>query len=47
MNQKFRNMHAVVQAATTDMMPIFTSTQNKRGFVVLLFDVVKKTLLLK
>jgi hypothetical protein len=40
-------MHAVVQETTTNMMPIFTSKQNKGEFVVLQFGVVKKTLLLK
>jgi hypothetical protein len=44
MNQKFRNKYVVVQESTTkaDTMPIFTATQNKGGFVVLLFGVVKK-----
>jgi hypothetical protein len=49
MNQKFRNKYAVVQetATVTDMVPIFTSIQNKGVFVVLLFGVVKKTLFAK
>jgi len=39
-----KGMYALVQETTTntDMLPIFTSTQNKCGFVVPLFVVVNK-----